>query len=285
MRRAFTLIELLVVATIIVVLLALLSPALDRAVYEAEMAVCGSNQKSLGTGIFAYAMNNKRRYPYREHLVDWYSVPLIIKNTFYEKRYDDRPMLRPYISVTKTLSCPHLPQLDLEDQDPPTSIFATYNLWFGLRYRGDSFLFDQALGTYDERPGLFKMGDRLHWYDNIKGEAIASNVLAASRYVVHKLGTITYGSHPGESYYVFTNTDAPYGISVRALVTYYQSDSNEGRGPVDLNALFDDGGVRRYNEVHWDTRDDAIEDRFYRVPAWNNSSGWDHEWWENIPKR
>jgi prepilin-type N-terminal cleavage/methylation domain-containing protein len=44
---AFTLIELLVVVTIIVVLLSLLTPALDRAIYETELAVCAS-QHGLG---------------------------------------------------------------------------------------------------------------------------------------------------------------------------------------------------------------------------------------------
>src|SRR5438132_646169 len=59
---AFTLIELLVVVTIIAVLLALLTPALDRAIYEAELAVCGANNHALGLGVIAYAMDSKRNY-------------------------------------------------------------------------------------------------------------------------------------------------------------------------------------------------------------------------------
>src|ERR1041385_5328344 len=61
-RPAFTLIELLVVITIIVVLLALLTPALDRAVYQAELASCGGRLKALGAGFALYAFNNGRRY-------------------------------------------------------------------------------------------------------------------------------------------------------------------------------------------------------------------------------
>src|ERR1041385_7046662 len=48
---AFTLIELLVVVTIIVVLLALLTPALDRAIYRAELLRCGANQKGTGEAL------------------------------------------------------------------------------------------------------------------------------------------------------------------------------------------------------------------------------------------
>src|SRR5438876_557647 len=50
LRAAFTLIELLVVVTIIVVLLALLTPALDRAIYQAELTVCAANQHTVGAG-------------------------------------------------------------------------------------------------------------------------------------------------------------------------------------------------------------------------------------------
>jgi len=60
---AFTLIELLVVVTIIVVLLALLAPALDRAVEAADRAKCLANQRTIVQACHQYAMDYRRRLP------------------------------------------------------------------------------------------------------------------------------------------------------------------------------------------------------------------------------
>jgi prepilin-type N-terminal cleavage/methylation domain-containing protein len=59
----FTIVELLVVISIIVVLLALLAPALDQAIYQAELSVCGAKLRSLGGGLVNYALGSQRRYP------------------------------------------------------------------------------------------------------------------------------------------------------------------------------------------------------------------------------
>lgn len=59
-RSAFTLIELLVVVTIIVVLLALLVPSLDRAIEQAQRAVCAANQDAVQTGSSTYAIQNRK---------------------------------------------------------------------------------------------------------------------------------------------------------------------------------------------------------------------------------
>ena len=55
MKRAFTLIELLVVVAIIVALLAILLPSLNRAVDTAHRAVCASNQHQIGAAAIAHA--------------------------------------------------------------------------------------------------------------------------------------------------------------------------------------------------------------------------------------
>ena len=63
MSKAFTLIELLVVITIIVVLLALLTPALDRAMYEAQLVQCAGNLKVWGSIAVSFAQDHKRDLP------------------------------------------------------------------------------------------------------------------------------------------------------------------------------------------------------------------------------
>lgn len=60
--QAFTIIELMVVVTIIVVLLALMAPALDKAMTAAEKAVCASRLDAIGSTSAIYAMENKREY-------------------------------------------------------------------------------------------------------------------------------------------------------------------------------------------------------------------------------
>lgn len=57
--RAFTLVELLVVVSIIVVLIALLVPAMEGAIEQSRRAVCGAHQKHIGTMVFSYTSDNK----------------------------------------------------------------------------------------------------------------------------------------------------------------------------------------------------------------------------------
>ncbi len=60
-RTGFTLVELLVVITIIVILLALLAPAMDRAMELAERTQCATNLHALYGGVAVYAMAAKGR--------------------------------------------------------------------------------------------------------------------------------------------------------------------------------------------------------------------------------
>lgn len=62
-RTAFTLIELLVVVAIIVVLMAILLPSLNRAREQAKGVKCGAQMKQIGAGMYNYASENAGRLP------------------------------------------------------------------------------------------------------------------------------------------------------------------------------------------------------------------------------
>jgi prepilin-type N-terminal cleavage/methylation domain-containing protein len=60
-HNGFTLVELLVVVTIIVILPAFLTPALDRAVEAAERAVCAARLHAWGVAISTYSLDHRRK--------------------------------------------------------------------------------------------------------------------------------------------------------------------------------------------------------------------------------
>lgn len=64
-RRGFTLVELLIVVGIIAVLISLLLPSLHRAREGARQAVCMSNLRQLGVGMYSYASENEHYFPFR----------------------------------------------------------------------------------------------------------------------------------------------------------------------------------------------------------------------------
>jgi prepilin-type N-terminal cleavage/methylation domain-containing protein len=83
-RAAFTLIELLVVIAIIAVLAALLFPALRGAREKAEIVVCASNLRNIGTAVTIYAGDHEDQVPqpvnYQAGLSDARSNYLIYVN-------------------------------------------------------------------------------------------------------------------------------------------------------------------------------------------------------------
>jgi prepilin-type N-terminal cleavage/methylation domain-containing protein len=170
-RTAFTLVELLVVVTIIVILLALLVPALDRAIYSAELAVCGAQLRGVSAGAVAYTFDNKRLYPARvatqslatgNYYVRNITLPFGIHNKDNALGYDDRPLLRPYMSLD-ALQCPPAGNVSISGSKDGTQIFSSYALWFGWQYiqMENDIAGERSSGTVATRyKGMFRVGDR-----------------------------------------------------------------------------------------------------------------------------
>ena len=269
MRQGFTLVELLVVVTIIVVLLAMLTPAIDRAIYQAEIAVCMTNKHALSLAVTSYAWNFKRSYPYRPGVFAWPTWPGNVQRGV--PRYDDRPTYRPYFSLNATLNCPLIPRVDIDGADDDSNAFSTYNLWFGFYYRRVDD------GNVPPEKGMFRLGDRWEWYDKDRDYRLQSNLLAATRYFRQNNGDIYSTSHPGDTYYTYVLQNE-LSAGFKFSLARWDSTSPD-RGPIDVTAVFDDCSATRYDRVL-----PLDDERMARAPQYSDGGSFlaNHEF---VPKR
>ena len=139
--RAFTLVELLVVITIIVVLLAMLAPVLDRAVQAALLARCLSNQHAIGNSIALYLGDSKRFYPVMN--INWGLLGDLETVTFNQGQtttgdVTSRP-LNAYLGYTAdgtrvpVAHCPADTGFSFPDDDPTSYVDSLY-LSYGNSY-------------------------------------------------------------------------------------------------------------------------------------------------------
>ncbi len=272
-KNGFTLIELLVVITIIAVLLALLSPALDRAMYQAELTVCGTHLRAVTTGVQVYALANARRYPQRaagspSSISPNQLLGRVGFNGTNTWNADCRPPLRTILNINATLNDPLSKAVNLDNNNlNDRFIYTPYDLWYGYQFQWDP-----------KQQGMFKMGDPWSWNGN-KFDVVASDFV----------NTDTNGgqsSHPDKKgvwyNFVFDSQSDPFTANGQTPITGTLSWWHGGlpRGFVDLNYAFQDGSVRRYLDVDWQGEGermaedvpsfgDGSQTRYRKVPALN----------------
>ena len=257
-RDGFTLVELLVVITVIVILLALLTPALDKAIYQAELAACGARTRTIAAGAVVYASDSKRSYPYRP-MVDgeiWNCYMLFINTgqvgpVTTGRILDDRPLLKTIFPINQTLQCPLAPkEVDLADNQSQTRVFASYAMWFGVRYpaRSDVKLLPKR--------GMKKLGDRLTW--SFGGNEYRFNLLAGD---VDLLTVQTYSSPLSQSSHPDADGKMFEDVQENATNTFALWRMNDPkRGMIDTNFATDDLSVSRSRNVTYE------DERMSRIP-------------------
>lgn len=263
--KAFTLIELLVVITIIVVLLALLTPALDRAVYQAELASCGARLKSIPSSMTFYATDHRRHYPLRRFMPQGINErPILLAFQVYYPAltYDDRPPLRPYLSINKLLNCPlsRAVTLDGPGINPESSAYTPYAMWWGYGYAGEKTMVRLGDAT------TF-LGDR-------------STLVAADWDAHDENNQGDWGAHPDHDDRMVSNSYENF--VVYGTVAHWQGISP--RGDVDLNYAFQDGSVLRYTGVKHMDPDRVGDPRMWNWPA-QFASGDAAVWRVQVPRQ
>ncbi len=248
-------------------LLALLVPALDKAIYQAELAVCAANLHSIATGATVYASGSKRYYPSRlgvRNDIAWPTAmiyngsPIVqgIYNGLWATEgatnftvYDDRKVLRQFISL-KALSDPLTGKVDFEDVDTDATAYSTVNLWFGYGFEG--------------HPRMSKLGDRFGWSetDSVTARPVSwrFDVLASDRDTITRNGVSVQSTHPDSENRTVNRVvqNGNFAWGAKWVISLWQSGG--GRGAVDLNFGCADGSVRRHLQVAWN------EPEMARVP-------------------
>ena len=296
----FTLVELLVVVTIIVLLMALLAPAMDRAIHEAEMTVCAGNQGGVNLAQLTYAMDHARWYPYRAAMHDLSSsgiqhrqltVPANRGQMTSVQGYDDRPVLRPYMPVN-SLQCPKTDKLDFEVGDAfDTYIYAGFTRFAGFRYHHATTTQGQnttnPLAPGEPGPQMTKMGkgwtfkigfgpNAGDWESHIMGgdHYLALGVFGWTVEANHQdvegrlpLQTFQSADAPNQG---LGDADAKKTISQWTLFTNPGADTLERNArSIDVNYHYDDGSVERFNALGWNPPGGDVDERSRRVPGWN----------------
>jgi prepilin-type N-terminal cleavage/methylation domain-containing protein len=292
-QTGFTLVELLIVVTIIVVLLALLTPAMDKAIYEAELAVCSAQQRTIAQGALNYALDQRRHYPHRPAVdnveSNWQAGTLYHKPGAWGP-YDDRPTLRPYLHINRLLNDPLVRPVVLDEgpdavprsSDLTADVVSSTQLWFGYRYANES--------------GMHRIGDR--W--TFGNGAWAFDVMVSDRDVVGGQGGVpkpqndpagwvvqgslktagvkaagVQSSHPDDqgtlANVAIQDGEHPWGgqnLNLTMSLWINLTPAYRGqRGTLDTNYTFQDLSVHRYRDV---TGDDG---RMIAVPTFVNKKG------------
>ena len=271
-RMAFTLVELLVIITIIVLLLALLAPALDQAVYQAELTLCAARLDAGASATLTYAMSQRRMYPDRPlHTSAGAAAHQLAGST-----QDERPTLRRAMGpLNSLLNCPLTQAVDIDGSQTfdtanqraddagnsraSPGIWVPYSPWMGWQYR---------VARSEFYKGMFRLGDRFTWPDASNAGTIERSFdLLISDTEVSDTDGYRLGSHPtreaNRNNLVLQEGPNPWiaggltGAVTKVTLSWWQGPL---AGTVDLNFAHQDGSVRRITEVRF--QDPRL------LPAW-----------------
>jgi prepilin-type N-terminal cleavage/methylation domain-containing protein len=263
-KTAFTLVELLVVIAIIVLLLALLAPALDRAMYSALLVNCSANQRRTAMTAIDYAFAQRRAYPsrpvvpvddeagLRSGISPWavYLPPYNVRTG-----YDMRPVLREKMNLDPNTAsqCPLIEPINFDERLADEFVYGNTALWFDWGYLANlkwginenvQGQRARALATGTELERMSRLGDRFEW----AGKRYNLLVSDIDLYRYWNNGGGCQTAHPDAGAGLMYNA-VVIRLNIIAEAAYPHTASfwhgpDSRRGGVDHNYAYDDGSVR-----------------------------------------
>lgn len=227
--RGFTLIELLVVVAIMVLLMAVLIPSLQKARRQAARVACASQLKQVGLGLLIYAQENGGWFPRT-----YYAAPNILLSeggSFY--RPDN---IMGYIPTPKMLRCP---------AQSPALATSGWGAYASLDYWGGSYWF---VGAYGSRlPGWYG------WIVSYNGPSTETSVVGSPIPNVAWAGSLRQGGGTGYgggnwTMYINNPSTQPIAMDCYDPAGWWQGYSmpymeNNHAGMGGMNIVFVDGHV------------------------------------------
>lgn len=278
--HAFTLVEMLVVISIIALLIAILLPTLNKARYNARLAMCAAQLRQLTQALNTYAIDHRSWYPHPDRWREGHLLPFT--RTYELSTYG--PMISDYTGLTGAQArsarnhgfwqCPEGVRArgSGRDGDQPWSVYYstfmnTSSGVYGGMTRVDGHT---AFYTTEPRNMLRKVGDtfktqffrnRWHW-DGVDG--LEYTILASD---------ITMTAHNGPMIHVNHSPNAPIepNLGGHDPMKAGVDPRNFSQALATSNFGFTDGSVKAHT-----FRLMPIQDSMYRA---SSSGGWSNEGW------
>ena len=285
-QGGFSLVELLVVVAIIVILVAIAAVAIDKALYAARLATCGTNLSAIAKGVSGYAASNKTRYPLRNAVINgwWPYVHLVSHDSGNpgNPAYDDRPRFREFFPLDALVD-PLSGEIDLEDTQKADGVAAVNYTGVGGTQTGT----DVALANYAMMWGITfsqyggtrmtRTTERLN-FDGHKLTVLAADINGISGAGHH--GRFAYSSHAdddGRMQFAKSYNQGNLMWSEWRRINTGTGFPDPPRGTLDLNYAFRDGSVHRYDDVPWNADQESEGHSMVKAPY--------HRDWHMAPDR
>jgi prepilin-type N-terminal cleavage/methylation domain-containing protein len=251
-RHGFTLIELLVVVAILSVLLAILTPMLTSARYQAQIVQCVAVLRGVGFAQVNYATENVGRFPAeapREetdernyNLTPWRRAWALRENTS-RASFDLRPTYREYLGgeLANTMLCPLAPPYFADSTTLDHGGHSQYSLSPYMMYTTNNWR--QSRAWYADVGAYERLGRS--WSPQ-RNPDVSFTVLASDYNIYNRGDKQVFSGHPGPDGFVSDDSSGAYGNGATNATNFTVTYVLGHKFSAPINFVDGDCSVRTY---------------------------------------